>query len=56
MMTSIAKEARPNVAREFLADLASTACDSETTPEETLDCFDAAEAALQRALAPQERR
>ena len=37
-------------AREVLADITSTACDSATSPEAVLDCIDAAERALNVAL------
>ena len=37
-------------ARDVLADITSTACDAQTTPEAVLDCFDAALLALNAAL------
>jgi hypothetical protein len=35
---------------EALADITSSACDSQTTPQALLDCFDAAERVLNQAL------
>ena len=43
------------VAREALADIAASACDG-ATPERMLDCFAAAEEALNRALTPKRSR
>ena len=45
--------ANATAVREVLAEIASSACDAEETPDALLECFEAAELVVSAALANQ---